>query len=86
MDSKLNPGFKFVIDNNYSPNVELGNLYSEEGIPLYKLHGSVNWFGDEKEENSIKVQDCLGRKTLKTGETGIGLYEGLFDRTSRAFC
>lgn len=31
-------------------------MYSKEGIPLYKLHGSVNWFPNKKEGGSIGVE------------------------------
>lgn len=36
---RANPGFPLV-----RPDGEEGGLYDEQGLPLFKLHGSVNWY------------------------------------------
>ncbi len=52
---RTDPGFEFVREHNTGPLV--GNLYKKGGIPVYKLHGSVNWFEIENNPNSFSVED-----------------------------
>ena len=57
LGSSVDPGFSLNrIDAKFQ---KTGKLYSERGIPLFKLHGSVNWYGDETNETGIVVDDWV---------------------------
>jgi len=60
--SKLStyPGFDFK-RLNINEHVH-SNFYSNNGIPLYKLHGSVNWF---KDGQNYSVDDNITLNTVK---------------------
>ena len=55
----INPGFKFIQEQNDENSGISGHLYSKNGIPVYKLHGSVNWFKIEEHPDSFRVEDRI---------------------------
>lgn len=50
----VNPSFNFRQCEGIYDSPE--NLYTSHGIPLYKLHGSVNWYEDNKNKDSFLVE------------------------------
>lgn len=55
--TQTNPGFPLV--QVQSGEVQsLQNLYETSGIPLFKLHGSVNWYISKK-DSSIEVENRI---------------------------
>jgi hypothetical protein len=55
---KTNPGFMMIQDEVNSNRLQVrNNFYTNNyGIPVYKLHGSVNWFEIADNENSFTVE------------------------------
>lgn len=54
--SCMNPGF--VLSRVGRGRVQVAQkLYDPTGIPLYKLHGSVNWYEDGNSESGLVVDD-----------------------------
>lgn len=45
----------------------VGQLYHDTGVPIYKLHGSVNWFPSDDKKDGLLVNDVVVR--LQSGET-----------------
>ena len=54
----------------FMPSVEVngGNFYSREGVPLLKLHGSVNWYEREDNPDVFQVDDTLSE--VRAGPPG----------------
>ena len=58
---QVDPGFQFIRPQQ-EPGGTVGQCYAEGGTPLYKLHGSVNWYrcdddpGIEVEDRVVSVQ------------------------------
>lgn len=55
-----NPGvaFRQIADARTNGN---NVLYAETGIPLFKLHGSVNWYRDDSQKCGVEVEGRIGR-------------------------
>jgi hypothetical protein len=67
--AKASPGFEFrPIDIG---KYQVGDfLYDMKGIPVFKLHGSVNWFSDEESDARFRVE---GRVVGVHSAQGAGL-------------
>jgi hypothetical protein len=50
---RTNPGF-YIKQIDSHPNLKGDSIYLADGIPLYKLHGSINWFLSEKMDIEIE--------------------------------
>jgi len=53
---RANPTFQFRRGDDKKHSAT-GNLYDPRGIPLYKLHGSVNWYEDVDNSGITLVED-----------------------------
>jgi len=55
-----NPGVSIrqVVDGR---DIHKNALYSENGVPLFKLHGSVNWYDEDSSEGGIVVEGRIAR-------------------------
>jgi hypothetical protein len=52
-----NPGFAFTQIKDNKKLISVDKLYSPNGIPVFKLHGSVNWFETKSESNYFDVEE-----------------------------
>ena len=68
-----NPGFQF---NQIKANLNSrgNNLYTLNGIPLFKLHGSVNWYKDVNIQDSFWVEgEIVGVNSSKSKDASLPL-------------
>ena len=45
-----------------------GNFYQEVGVPVYKLHGSVNWFAASKDGGKLDVDQDIVEVRSRVGQ------------------
>ncbi len=53
-----NPGFELHRSELDRVSIS-GSLYHDQGIPLFKLHGSVNWYLDSSAASGVVVEDRI---------------------------
>ncbi|MCX5800058.1 MAG: SIR2 family protein [Candidatus Eisenbacteria bacterium] len=60
-----NPGFNFAAGRAQRS----GNFYTPKGIPVFKLHGSVNWFERAGEPDTVDVEEGMTSIRWMVGNT-----------------
>jgi len=67
------PGFQLtqITDGQYHV---YGNLYTANGIPLFKLHGSVNWYENIENKDSFRVEGrIVGLRSVDADNASLPL-------------
>lgn len=54
----FHPGFRYSLKSSKFGQ-KVGDLYSNAGIPVYKLHGSVNWYEFKDDPETFEVDNAL---------------------------
>lgn len=71
LETKVDPGFLIRREDTGALNVK-GQFYETGGTPLFKLHGSVNWY-TANGESGISVEDHIVY-SREIGDGGSSLY------------
>jgi len=72
LNSQANPGFELRRVEQGNVHV-VGTCYDASGIPLYKLHGSVNWYPTDDEPGLVVEDRVVAIYDLESSENQLAL-------------